>query len=52
MRAKEAHIETPQKTIEQVVEMAEKTEAPIVSDIVPKRRGRKTKLAVQEQSYE
>jgi hypothetical protein len=37
------------KKIEDVVEMVEEKETTIVSDVVPKRRGRKAKVVVQEE---
>ncbi len=40
------------KTIEDVVEMVEQKERMIVSDVTPKRRGRKPKITVQEEVYE
>lgn len=40
------------KTIEDVVEMVEVEERVVVSDVTPKRRGRKPKILVQEENYE
>ena len=40
------------KTIEDVVEMVEQKERLIISDVTPKRRGRKPKVAVREEVYE
>ena len=44
-----AHTE---KTIEDVVDMVEVKQHTIVSDVIPKRRGRKAKVTVHEQMYE
>lgn len=45
-------VQTSKKTIEEVVDMVEEKEHLIVSDVVPKRSGRKSKVIVQEQIYE
>ena len=49
-----AQEEMPVRTIEQVVEMHEVPPRKVVSDVTPKRRGRKPKVAItaQEESYE
>lgn len=43
------HIE---KTIEEVVDMVDVKPSIIVSDVIPKRRGRKAKVTAHEQIYE
>lgn len=45
-------IENQNKTIEQVVDMVEENKHLIVSDVVIKTRGRKSKLKIQENIYE
>lgn len=45
----EAPMMMQNKKIEDVVEMVEKQERVLVSDVVPKRRGRKAKVVVQEE---